>query len=297
MSNKKNAKAKVSEETVAENATQELQNEVLTNLEDEQAPTPIGDGVPSNDETAKEPKKQIIVNLDEKFDTLAEFVHDRVNNYSAVAKFADLRSGCTVVFGRKINGVKSVLVKIVESVAENGFVYKDTVTAVAGVDYQPDSLENIFIIESTAKINFKGEGEIEKAEMKALYNAVRDINAQPDGSARIGTVLIEDDTITDKNDAGKKVVADIKKIFHEKFGIDVSVRYNKTAGKIHKSDSAGFNILVNNVHPEKGAKLFVPGSHHYRNRTLFNYSVESGEVIETVAGDAELVEMLEEIKP
>ena len=133
--------------------------------------------------------------------------------------------------------------------------------------------------------------------MKALYNAVRDINAQPDGSARIGTVLIDDDSITDKNDAGKKVVADIKKLFHDKFGIDVSVSYNKTAGKIHKSDSAGFNILADNVHPEKGAKLFVQGSHHYRNRVLFNFAVEGGEVIETVAGDAELVAMLEEIKP
>jgi hypothetical protein len=289
-------KEKVSKETVAE-ATQDLQNEVLTNLEEEQAPTPIGEGNPSNEEAPKEPKKEIIVNLDEKFDTLAEFVHERVNNYSPVTKFADLRSGCTIIFGREVGGVKSVLVKIVESVADNGFVYKDTVTAVAGVDYQPDSLENIFIIENPAKINFKGEGEIEKAEMKALYNAVRDINAQPDGSARIGTVLIDDDSITDKNDAGKKVVADIKKLFHDKFGIDVSVRYNKTAGKIHKSDSAGFNILADNVHPEKGAKLFVPGSHHYRNRVLFNFAVEGGEVIETVAGDAELVAMLEEIKP
>jgi hypothetical protein len=289
-------KDKVSKETVAE-ATQDLQNEVLTNLEEDQAPTPIGEGNPSNDEAPKEPKKEIIVNLDEKFDTLSEFVHERVNNYSPVTKLSDLRSGCTIVFGREVDGVKSVLVKIVESVAEDGFVYKDTITGVTGVDYQPDSLDNIFIIESTAKINFKGEGEIEKAEMKALYNAVRDINAQPDGSARIGTVLIEGDTITDKNDAGKKVVADIKKIFHDNYGIDVSVRYNKTAGKIHKSDSAGFNILVNNAHPEKGAKLFVPGSHHYRNRTLFNYSVEEGEVIETVAGDEELVAMLEEIKP
>ena len=132
-------KEKVSKETVAE-ATQDLQNEVLTNLEEEQAPTPIGEGNPSNEEAPKEPKKEIIVNLDEKFDTLAEFVHERVNNDSPVTKFADLRSGCTIIFGREVGCVKSVLVKIVESVADNGFVYKDTVTAVAGVDYQPDSL-------------------------------------------------------------------------------------------------------------------------------------------------------------
>ena len=232
-----------------------------------------------------ETAKREPLNLDAKAENLGEFVKNSFNDYATIEKVEDFQAESTVVLNRK----GKVAIVVIDSVEGNKVSFKETTLSKNVETIAFKDITEAYQLGSIARVNIKGDYSAD------LWKLVKACNAATDKTCKIGAILTDEEGLK-SSENGKKMQQRVVDHFKEKFGVEVTLRFSKTAGKVQGRDGAGFAILAQNPDETKMTQLFKQGSHHYSKRKLFEIEPVGETDFNIVEEcDKELKDMLAEV--